>query len=173
MSSDAKVKLVKAIVVKSFKAGKSIDEICEAVMKTGKLNFTEIGPVVKFIGSKEGFITSTKDKQAAATKMLDELDNIEFADYTAMMATIAKITLKTGAATSWVTRELTKAIRKEELTVPQKSSMNGWRAAAYECFKRDKTASQHDMFVAIQKDTKNPKPVVTKYYELFSKLAAL
>lgn len=165
MKTQDKLDAIKDATIIRYENKLSHDDICGAVLPLALekgIGFGEISSLVKNIGENNGFITKLKDRQANCLTDI-ETDLSEYDNYDIYMKHIAGLADVYNVPKNWVKNKLNELLKKNNISVPEKSEILEWQKAMVDCFIANPGMNKsdvHDCVIKYKKETSIPKSML-------------
>jgi hypothetical protein len=170
MKTEEKINLVKAIVIDSFNSDMSIDEICGKCVGIEGISFTEIHPLVKFILESEGLIVPLSARKAKSSEYIKSQD-LNFNEYDELVELAEIVAAEYDVTEKWALGEIKDIMKSQNIEIPRKSELVGWRLEFVKCFKNNPQITKEELKECLEGKVTAPDNYIRDFYEFAKQLA--
>lgn len=168
MKPQDKLNLLKPLVLKHFLVSKDINKICAALINENILDkgigFTEIAPLTRNILKSEGLVVPLAERKE---KYSISVQGIELpTNYKEYIELIAEETEENDLPKSFIKKKIDAQYMLNEIPLPKKSTMIGWRLKMAQCFIENPEITREELLACMQNDdvVKTPEHYVRDFY---------
>jgi len=180
MTTQDKLNILQVRVLTDFGDNRTVDEVCASIASfalTNNIAFGEILPLVKTIGKDGGFIVELADRKANLT---NDLHPLYFSKHTykQMNELVSFLSLDYDVPEKYVLGIVKTCLTTQDLQVPVKSLLSGWKAEALACWvdyliQDDHAPDVQDVRTHLRGKEMNHSSYTQAYHELFTELVTL